>query len=594
MRHARARGLLRRLRIDHKLRMHASLRTFLDLLNRENEITTIKAEVDPYLELAEIHRRVIAEGGPALLFERVKGSRYPVVTNLFGTERRIDLAFGPKPEEFVRQMVHIAESILPPKFGELWQHRSVALELAKLGTRNTSRSPVTQVVDRPARLDQLPVLTTWQEDGGPFITLPLVYTENPITKKHNLGIYRVQVYDSHTTGLHWQIQKGGGFHYNEAERLNQSLPVTIFLGGPPALILAAIAPLPEDVPELVLASLLAGQKLKMTRNPLGANRHRLAAEAEFALVGHAPPHERRPEGPFGDHYGYYSLRHDYPVFNVEAVFHRRDAIYPATVVGKPRQEDFFIGDYLQKLLSPLFPLVMPSVRDLWTYGETGFHSLAAAVVQERYGREALVSGFRILGEGQLSLTKFLILTDTPQDLKNFPRLLEHVLERFRPETDLFVFSNVSMDTLDYTSGKVNEGSKAIMLGLGEPVRKLPREFRGQWHGRAEVFCGGCLVLEGKASAEDVARDPAFAEWPLIVLHDDASVARSSTDFLWATWTRFEPASDIYAARTEVKRHHLVYTGPIVIDARTKPGFPDELVVRDDIKDLVDRRWAEYF
>ena len=580
--------------------MHASLRTFLDLLNRENEIVTIKAEVDPYLELAEVHRRVIAEGGPALFFERVKGSRFPVVTNLFGTERRIDLAFGPKPEAFVRRMVHIAESILPPKFGELWQHRSVALELAKLGTRNTSRSPVTQVLDRPARLDQLPVLTTWQEDGGPFITLPLVYTENPVTKKHNLGIYRIQVYDSHTTGLHWQIQKGGGFHYNEAERLNQPLPVTIFLGGPPALILAAIAPLPEDVPELVLASLLAGQKLKMTQNPLGAGRHRLAAEAEFALVGHAPPHERRPEGPFGDHYGYYSLRHDYPVFNVEAVFHRRDAIYPATVVGKPRQEDFFIGDYLQKLLSPLFPLVMPSVRDLWTYGETGFHSLAAAVVRERYGREALVSGLRILGEGQLSLTKFLLLTDTPQDLKDFPRLLEHVLERFRPETDLFVFSNVSMDTLDYTSGKVNEGSKAIMLWLGDPVRKLPREFKGQLPAsiaRAEVFCGGCLVLQAGADeslATRVANDPVFAEWPLIVLHDDTSVAKSSTDFLWATWTRFEPASDIYAAQTRVQRHHLVYTAPIVIDARTKPGFPDELVVREDIKTLVDRRWAEYF
>ena len=172
-----------------------------------------------------------------------------------------------------------------------------------------------------------------------------------------------------------------------------------------------------------------------------------------------------------------------------------------------------------------------------------------------------------------------------------------MLERFRPETDLFVFSNVSMDTLDYTSGKVNEGSKAIMLGLGEPVRKLPREFKGQLPvsiERAEVFCGGCLVLEGGARAEEVANDPVFAEWPLIVLHDDAGVARSSPDFLWATWTRFEPASDIYASRTEVKRHHLVYTAPIVIDARTKPGFPDELVVRDDIKALVDRRWGEYF
>jgi 4-hydroxybenzoate decarboxylase subunit C len=582
--------------------MHPSLRTFLDRLTRENEIITIKAEVDPYLELAEIHRRVIEAGGPALLFERVKGSRYPVVTNMFGTERRIDIAFGPKPEAFVRDAVHIAESLLPPKPAELWKHRSLGFDFLKLGTKNTTRAPVTQVVDKPARLDQLPVLTTWQEDGGPFITLPLVYTENPITGKHNLGIYRIQIYDAQSAGLHWQIQKGGGFHYHEAERLNQPLPVTIFLGGPPALILAAIAPLPEDVPELVLASLLAGQKLGMAKNPL-AGRHRLAAEAEFALVGYAPPHERRPEGPFGDHYGYYSLRHDYPVFHCDAVVHRRDAIYPATVVGKPRQEDFFIGDYLQKLLSPLFPLVMPSVRDLWTYGETGFHSLAAAVVRERYGREALVSGFRILGEGQLSLTKFLLLTDTPQDLKDFPRLLEHVLERFRPETDLFVFSNVSMDTLDYTSGKVNEGSKAIMLGLGEPVRKLPREFKGalpNYLSRAEVFCGGCLVVEGVSFAEDetlaarVATDEAFREWPLVVLHDKATVARSSRDFLWSTWTRFEPASDIYASDTTVQRHHLVYKAPIVIDARTKPGFPDELIVRPDIAELVDRRWREYF
>jgi 3-polyprenyl-4-hydroxybenzoate decarboxylase len=273
------------------------------------------------------------------------------------------------------------------------------------------------------------------------------------------------------------------------------------------------------------------------------------------------------------------------------------------VVGKPRQEDFFIGDYLQRLLSPLFPLVMPSVKDLWTYGETGFHSLCAAVVQERYGREALVSGFRILGEGQLSLTKFLLLTDTRQDLADFPKLFEHILERFKPETDLFIFSNVSMDTLDYTSGKVNEGSKAIMLGLGEPVRKLAKEFRGDLPPgitRAEVFCGGCLVLQGGTYSEDeslssrVAADARFADWPLIVLHDDASVARSSPDFLWSTWTRFEPAADMYASTSTVHRHHLVYKLPIVIDARTKPGFPAELVVRDDIAQLVDKRWSEYF
>ena len=582
--------------------MHPSLRTFIDLLVRENEIVEIHTQVDPYLELAEIHRRVIAKGGPALLFKRVKGSRYPVVTNLFGTERRIDLAFGPKPEAFVRSAVQVAESMLPIKPAQLWSQRAVAFDLLKLGTRKTSRAPVLQVLDQPARLDQLPVLTTWQEDGGPFLTLPLVYTENPHTRKHNLGIYRMQIYGSQAAGLHWQIHKGGGFHYHEAESLGQPLPVTVFLGGPPALIVAAIAPLPEDVPELMLASLLMDQKLKTATNPIG-HEHRLIAEAEFALVGEALPHERRPEGPFGDHYGYYSLQHDYPVFHAKGVFHRRDAIFPATVVGKPRQEDFFIGDYLQKLLSPLFPLVMPGVRDLWTYGETGFHSLAAAVVRERYGREALVSAFRILGEGQLSLTKFLILTDTPQDLHDFRALLEHVLARANWETDLFIFSNVSMDTLDYTSGKVNEGSKAVLLGLGDEKRELPGVFSGELPAgvkRVEVFCRGCLVLEGSSYAEEpelaarLSREGVFADWPLIVLHDDAVVALSVSDFLWATWTRFEPASDIYAARTTVRRHHLSFTGPIVIDARMKPGFPDELVVREDIAALVDRRWRNYF
>jgi 4-hydroxybenzoate decarboxylase subunit C len=582
--------------------MHPSLRTFLDLLVRENEIIEIETEVDPYLEAAEIHRRVIEQGGPVLLFKRVKGSKYPVVTNLFGTERRIQLAFGPKPESFVRSLATVAESLLPLRSAELWKHRSVALDLLKLGTRSTTRAPVTQVLDRPARLSKLPVLTTWDLDGGPFLTLPLFYTENPKTGKHNLGIYRMQVYDDRTTGLHWQIQKGGGFHYSEAERLEQPLPVTAFLGGPPALILAAIAPLPEDVPELVLASLVSGKKLKLAKNPLG-NGHRLAAEAEFALVGYAPPHERRLEGPFGDHYGYYSLEHEYPVFHVDAIFHRRDAIFPATVVGKPRQEDFFIGDYLQQLLSPLFPLVMPGVRDLWTYGETGFHSLCAAVVRERYGREALVSAFRILGEGQLSLTKFLLLTDSLQDLKDFPKLFEHVLARVRWERDLFIFSNTSMDTLDYTSGKVNEGSKAVMLGLGEPIRDLPREFRGELPSgvsKAEVFCGGCLVLQAGSYSDDpelaarVARHSAFAGWPLLVVHDDPRAARSTSDFLWSTWTRFEPAADIYAADTRVERHHLSYSAPVVIDARTKPGFPAELVVRDDIAKLVDRRWQDYF
>lgn len=583
--------------------MHRNLRSFIELLRRERELVEVEAEIDPYLELAEVHRRVIEDGGPALLFRNVKGSSYPVVTNLFGTARRIELAFGPKPEALVREVVSLAESLLPPKPAALWKRRSLALEALRLGTRRVRRAPVAEVLDRPAQLDELPILTTWQEDGGPFVTLPLVYTEHPETGKHNLGMYRMQRFDTGATGMHWQIHKGGGFHFHEAEQRGHPLPVTVFLGGPPALILSAIAPLPEDVPELVLASVLAGEKIRVADNPLEGFSHRLVAEAEFALVGRVQPNDNRPEGPFGDHYGYYSLQHDYPVFNVEAVFHRKDAIYPATVVGKPRQEDFFIGDYLQKLLSPLFPLVMPSVRDLWTYGETGFHSLAAAVVRERYSREALVSAFRILGEGQLSLTKFLLLTDMPQDLRDFRKLFEHVLARFRPESDLFIFSNVSMDTLDYTSGTVNRGSKAVMLGLGDAVRELPHVFRGALPSgvtRAEVFCPGCLVVEGARFAEDpeqaarLAREEAFAEWPLVVIHDDAGVAHSTPDFLWATWTRFEPAADIHAAAESVRRHHISYTAPLVIDARMKPGYPDELIVRPDIAELVTRRWREYF
>ena len=407
--------------------MHSDLRSFLRTLKKENELVEISAEVDPYLEIAEIHRRIIDQQGKALLFTKVKGSSFPVVTNLFGTVKRIELAFGKRPQEFVKRAVEVAEALLPPTLGKLWGFRDIGRSAMKIGTRVNRNAPVLGRRQDPVDLEAIPFLQLWHEDGGYFNTLPLVYTESPTTGKHNLGIYRMQRYDKSTTGMHWQIGKGGGFHYFEAEQRNESLPVTVFLGGPPALILSAIAPLPEGAPELMLASLLAGDKIGMAANPEGG--HRLVADAEFALVGHVPPHERRPEGPFGDHYGYYSLKHDYPVFHPDVIFHRKDAIYPATVVGKPRQEDFFIGDYLQELLSPLFPVVMPAVRDLWSYGETGFHSLAAAVVQERYGREALSAGFRILGEGQLTLTKFLLLTDKPQDLRDFRSLFENILKR---------------------------------------------------------------------------------------------------------------------------------------------------------------------
>lgn len=578
------------------------LRAFLRLLRDQRELVTITAEVDPDLEAAEVHRRVIAAGGPALLFRRVKGSPWPVVTNLFGTARRVELAFGKRPLELVQRLAALPHTLLPPSLGKLWQHRDVVGSLLKVGRKHVRRAPLLAHRDTPPRLSRLPLLRTWPEDGGPFVTLPLVYTEHPEGLGSNLGMYRIQRYGDDTTGLHMQIGKGGGFHLAAWQRLGKAMPVAVHIGGPPALMLGAIAPLPENVPEVLLSSLLIGQRLRSTRaanSPLP-----LFADAEFCLLGDVRPGEVHPEGPFGDHYGYYSLRHDYPLLRVHTLAHREDPVLAATVVGKPRQEDFFLGDFLQELLLPLAKMAMPSVRDLWSYGETGYHSLAAAVVQERYGREAMQSAFRILGEGQLSLTKFLLLTDRPVDLRDFRATLQHVLARCRFATDLYVFGSLSMDTLDYAGPEVNKGSKGVLLGLGEAMRTLPAAFQGALpppFTAAVVFCPGCLVVEGPAFANDraaaaaLAHVPSLADWPLVVLVDDAAkAAKSAANFLWTTFTRFEPAADLHAHGVQLVRNCAAYTPPIVIDARMKPSYPKELFCDPDTAALVSRRWREYF
>jgi len=579
------------------------LGSFVDVLRSEGDVVDIEAPVDTYLEAAEIHRRVIAAGGPALIFRKPhhKGVQagFPLVTNLFGSAKRVELAFGRRPVEFVERTARLPHELMPPSLGNIWKQRDWIAQAMDVGLRQVARGPVTEVLDRPAGLDRLPMLHTWQEDGGAFITLPLVYTEHPDDGSHNLGMYRIQRYDPQTTGMHIQILRGGGAHLHIAEQRKQDLPATVFVGGPPALILSAIAPLPENVPELILASLLLGEKLP--RTSIEGHPHPLVANAEFALCGRIAAGERRPEGPFGDHYGYYSLKHDYPVFHCETLAHKKDAMFPATVVGKPRQEDFYIGDFLQELLSPLFPLVMPTVKQLWSYGETGYHSLAGAVVRERFGREALVSAFRILGEGQLALQKFLLMTDVDVDLKDFPTTLETVLARFNPETDLYVFANLSMDTLDYTGPEVNKGSKGVIVGLGDPVRELARSYRGELPRplrNAAVFCGGCLVVDGPTYAEapDIVDTflESFIEWPLVVLVDDAAAAtRTPERFLWTTFTRFEPAADI-TAKGRIHRNHIVYTGTVFIDARMKPGYPDELFCDPETARTVSDRWSEYF
>jgi UbiD family decarboxylase len=582
-----------------------NLSSFINELRRRRDVVEISAEVDPRLEMAEVHRRVIAAGGPALLFTNVKGKKFPVATNLFGTRARAELGLGEGPKRLVAQVADLPEVLLPPTAKGLWRARGVLKSLAKIGMRRQT-APVMRHQIAGADLTALPALTSWAEDGGPFLTLPLVHTPGIGGKPDNLGMYRVQIHDARETGLHFQIGKGGGYHLWEAERIGRDLPVNIYLGGPPALILAAIAPLPENVPEMLLASLVLGKRLGRHKTGVGAaDQPDLVSEAEFCLVGHAPQKVRRPEGPFGDHYGYYSLQHDYPVFRPQAIFHRPGAIFPATVVGKPRQEDFFIGDYLQELLLPLIPRVMPGLVDLWSYGETGYHSLAAAVLRERYGREAMATVFRILGEGQLALTKFLLAVDKPMDLKDFRSVLTYALERVDWQKDLFVFSDIAMDTLDYTGPQVNHGSKGVIVGIGEARRVLPREYNGGLPmgvaRKIKVFSPGCLVVETASYKDDreaparLAKDAALAGWQLVVVVDDAEkAAKTEAAFLWTTFTRFEPAADIYAGGVAFARHKAQYTAPIVIDARMKPWYPGELFCDPDTAKTVSRRWSEYF
>ncbi|WP_306546758.1 UbiD family decarboxylase [Desulfobulbus sp.] len=580
--------------------MHSlvNLREFLEVLRANNQLLTIDTPVDPHLEIAEIHRRVIAKGGPALLFTKVKNSTFPVVTNLFGSNLRLELAFGKRPLTFVRELVNLVENATPPSLASLWNARSLLAQGLRVGLKQGKSGPILDCRQQPARLTELPMLTSWHSDAGAFVTLPLVYTEHPDGSGHNLGMYRIQRFDDATTGIHWQIHKGGGYHYFEAEQRNIPLPLTLYIGGPPALMLAAIAPLPENIPELILASLLQGKKLRMVADPLGG--HQLVAEAEFAIKGMVPPHLRRPEGPFGDHYGYNSLQHDYPVFQTTHLYHRKDAIYPATVVGRPKQEDYFIGDFLQDLLSPLFPLVMKGVVQLKTFGETGFHCLAAARVADRYPREAFAAGLRILGEGQLSLTKFLLVTDGSLDVADFPRLWQHILERIQWNRDLFVFANVSQDTLDYTGPSVNKGSKAMMLGLGQAkYRDLPEEFSGSLPAhctRPRVYLPGTLVVQGTpydaapALAAELAKFPGVASWPVVLLVDSTEAATCSLqEFLWTFFTRFEPAADIHGREQTVHRFHVGLQPPIVFDCRMKPWYTDVLEVDPATKQQVDEK-----
>lgn len=582
------------------------LRSFLALLEARGELARVTREVDPNQEITIIQHRALAAGGPALLFERVKGSPYRLVSNLFGTPRRVELAFGRPPAEIGGELAELAHRLTPPSPRALWSARASLGRLAAARLREVRSGPVLETVAEPPQLGRLPVLTCWPHDGGPFFTLPLVHTQDPETGAGNLGIYRLQRFDDGSTGMHWQIEKGGGFHFQKACARGAPLPVSVFLGGPPALTLTAIAPLPEGVDERLLAAYLLGRPLEVLRR--AGTGHRVPAQAEFVLEGSVAPGDLRQEGPFGDHLGHYSHSAPFPVFRVARVLARRDAIYPATVVGKPPQEDFFIGCALQEMALPLLRLMRPAVADLWAYPETGFHPLAVAAVRERYPHEALKHALGLLGEGQVSLTKVLIAVDADVNVRRFADVSRAVWENLDAAEGLHLLAPTAQDTLDFTGPAMNTGSRLILLALrggrpplrAQPPPPPPAPSALAPGVRALAAVGPAfLAVQVAPDADKAAVRAALAAHPdtqsylfHVLVSEDVPLSDPSL-LLWGWFTRFDPLADLYPARRETAGNRLILHFPIAIDATWKPGYRQPVAFDPERAESVERNWASY-
>jgi menaquinone biosynthesis decarboxylase len=582
------------------------LPSFIKALERAHELKRISVEVDPELEITEIATRVVKAEGPALLFEKVKGSPYPLAINLFGSTRRVELALGRPPAELGEELVQLAQAVQPPSWLKLWKSRRALWRVSKMRVGHAWSAPSQTVVEDPD-LHQLPVLKCWPKDAGRFITFGLVLTQHPLTKIRNVGLYRLQVISPSSTGMHWQIQKGGGFHYDEAERRGQTLPLAVVLGTDPYLLMAAVAPLPEGMDEVAFSGFLRGKPMALAKGrsiPL-----KVPANAEFILEGEVAPQERAMEGPFGDHFGHYSHAAPFPVFRIRKVTRKANPIYLAAVVGKPPQEDRYIGDAMQEVMGPLIRLIRPEVHELWAYYETGFHNLLVAGVHQRYGKEAIKTGLGLLGEGQLSLTKCLILVDSSVNVRDFHAVLQSIHQNFDPSEDFLLLPGTALDTLDFTSYTMNLGSKMIIDATRKPKTPAPRKLvlteRGLhalkekdhrisgWRLWDETLLVVQVKSEGRKVLENLVREAALEGVKIgaVVSQDVDLEDRVST--LWGIFTRFDCARDVVFSATHVIGSVLRYTGCLGIDASWKTGYPEPLEMPEEIREKVNARWASY-
>ncbi len=595
---------------------YRSLAECVQDLERTGRLIAVDDEVDPYLEVAAIQRRVYQAGGPAILFRRVKGTAFPMVGNLFGTIDRARYMFRDSLES-VRRLVEIK---VDPSVAARrpWRYHSLPWTLLRLLPKKVRRGPI---LEHQTTIDKLPALTSWPGDGGPFITLPLVYTEDPDRPglaRSNLGMYRVQLsgndYElNREVGLHYQIHRGIGVHHAAAIRRGEPLRVNVFIGGPPALTVAGVMPLPEGLPELAFAGALGGRRVAMV-SPQGALP--MPAEADFVISGFIDPHARKPEGPFGDHLGYYSLAHDFPVLRVERVYHRQGAIWPFTSVGRPPQEDTTFGELIHDLTGPIIPTVLPGLHAVHAVDAAGVHPLLLAIASERYvpyadvrrPQEILTVANAILGQGQLSLAKYLLIVaredDPSLDINDVPAFLRHLLERIDWKTDLHFQTQTTMDTLDYSGHGLNQGSKVVMAAAGPKRRELPRELPSglrlpDGFRDPKLVLPGVLAVSGppyepgsnrlKAFTEFFGPDDPVRQFPLIVVVDDADfTARTVNNFIWVVFTRSNPAADVHGIGAFTHDKHWGCAGPLVIDARIKPHHAPPLVDDPDVERRVDQ------
>lgn len=584
----------------------SSLYETILFLDKENELVRISDPVDPNLEMAEITRQVFNANGPAIFFERVKGSKFPAVSNLMGTWERTCKLFEPQLST-VKAFVDIASDP-----GSIVRSLKKGIKAVPAGVHALPvKTSHPKVLHNQCQIGDLPQIRCWPDDGGAFVFLPQVYSEDPENGslfKSNLGMYRIQLSGNdyipgREIGLHYQIHRGIGNHHKTAMELKKPFKVSIFIGGPPAHTLAAVMPLPEGMPEISFAGALAGFNFKYARK----NGYMISGDADFCITGTVMPGQTKPEGPFGDHLGYYSLTHEFPYLQVEAVYHRKNAVYPFTVVGRPPQEDSQFGRLIHEITRSAVKQTLPGVTAVNAVDDAGVHPLLLAKARERYlpyqkraPRELLTHASLILGTGQLSLAKYLVICaheDHPGlDIDDEQAFFMHVLERIDLSNDLHFITRTTMDTLDYSTPEIHDGSKMIIAAAGDVKRRLSTTFPPDFS-LPESFSDALIAAPGMA----VIKGPAFTDYaqakpqicrlmdhlerqkdmdglPLMVIVDDAAFAATSfSNFLWVTFSRSNPSHDVHGVNETVAFKHWGCSAPMVIDARIKPFHSNALV-----------------